>query len=70
MTIPKKPRTTEGRNPKISRVGFNMFLNVLGHTSDKNKDTKMLIGRAMREDKRVTAKEPAIKGSMPNSGGE
>jgi len=46
------------------------FLIALGHTSDRNMETIMLKGSAIKEDSKVTARDPTMSGNMPNSGGE
>ena len=69
MTIPIKPRTTEGKKPRISMTGFSISLSVEGHTSERNTARARLMGREITEAARVTESEPMIRGSMPNSGG-
>ena len=67
--IPMKPRTTDGRKPRISRAGLKNSRKSLGQASERKTATPRLRGMAISADRTVTETEPATRGSMPNSGG-
>ncbi len=69
ITMPMNPRTTEGKNPSISMTGFRISLRVAGQTSERKTARARLTGREITDAIRVTETDPAISGSIPNSGG-
>jgi hypothetical protein len=67
--IPMNPRTMEGKNPISSIITLKKLLSLLGAISAVNMARATAIGSAIRLDKSVADKVPAIRGSIPSAGG-